>query len=205
MEEVRPGVWHWTARHPEWNERQTDWGPEVSSFAVDDGEHLLLFDPVAPSALVDELAAGRQPIVVLTCPWHRRDTATLVERLGAKVFVPPPDEGDPDPVRGEVFEEGDTLPFGVRALPGMEPNDLVLWIESKRALVVGDTLMDRGAGLQFTRAWGDKDAIAARGVPPAQILRRLQPLREIPVELVLATHGGVCDRSDLERALSAAP
>jgi glyoxylase-like metal-dependent hydrolase (beta-lactamase superfamily II) len=115
--------------------------------------------------------------------------------------VPPPDEGDPDPVRGEVFEEGDTLPFGVQALPGMEPNDLVLWIESKRALVLGDTLMDRGAGLQFAREWDDKGAIAARGVPPAELLERLQPLRELPVELVLATHGGVCDRADLQRAL----
>lgn len=207
MHEVAPGVWHWTSRHPEWNERQTDWGPEVSSFAVDDGEHLLLFDPVAPPALVDELAAGRQPVVVLTCPWHRRDTAGVVERLGAKVYVPPPDDGDPDPVRGEVLEEGDTLPFGVQALAGMEPNDLVLWIESKRALVFGDTLMDRddGEGLKFAREWDEKDAIAARGVPVDEILARLQPLRELPVELVLATHGGVYDRAALERALSGRP
>lgn len=200
MEEVRPGIWHWTAHHPEWKEGE-DWGPEVSSFAIDDGEHLLLFDPVAPSALVDELAAGRQPIVVLTCPWHRRDSAALVERLGATVYVPPPDEGDPDPVPGVVFEEGDTLPFGVRALPGMEPNDLVLWIESKHALVLGDTLVDRGDGIAFARDWASKGAIAARGVPVDEILERLQPLRELPVELVLATHGGVCDRADLVRAL----
>lgn len=205
MHEVQPGVWHWTARHPEWNERQTDWGPEVSSFAIDDGENLLLFDPVAPPSLVEELAAGRHPVVVLTCPWHRRDTTELVDRLGARVVVPPPDEGDPDPVRGEVFREGDTLPFGVQALAGMEENDLVLWIESKRALVFGDTLMDRGDGLAFTRDWGDKEAIAARGVPVDRILAGLQPLRELPVELVLATHGGVYDRAALEGALSGAP
>jgi glyoxylase-like metal-dependent hydrolase (beta-lactamase superfamily II) len=204
VQEVRPGVWHWTAHHPEWKEGE-DWGPEVSSFAIDDGEHLLLFDPIAPSAFVDELAAARQPVVVLTCPWHRRDTAALVEGLGAKVYVPPPDEGDPDPVRGEVFEEGDTLPFGVRALPGMEPNDLVLWVESKRALVLGDTLMDRGdgRGLRFSRSWAEKGAIAARGVPPSEILERLLPLRELPVELVLATHGGPFDRDALDEALQA--
>ena len=202
MHEVATGVWHWTARHPEWNERQTDWGPDVSSFAIDQGDTLLLFDPVAPPALVDELASGRRPVVVLTCPWHRRDTADLVERLGAEVYVPPPDEGDPEPVRGKVFREGETLPFGVRAYPGMEENDLALWVDSRRALVFGDTLMDRGEGLAFVREWDEKSAIAARGVPVDRILEGLQPLRELPVELVLATHGGVFDRAALDRALS---
>jgi glyoxylase-like metal-dependent hydrolase (beta-lactamase superfamily II) len=201
VQEVRPGVWHWTGHHPDWQEGQ-GWDPEVSSYAIDDGENLLVFDPVAPSAFVDELAAGRHPIVVLTCPWHRRDTAQLVERLGARVYVPPPDEGDPEPVRGEVYEEGDELPFGVQALPGLEPNDLVLWIEAKRALVLGDTLVDRGEGIQFARDWAQMGAIAERGVPPERMLERLQPLRELPVELVLATHGGPTDRAALLRALS---
>jgi glyoxylase-like metal-dependent hydrolase (beta-lactamase superfamily II) len=172
-------VWHWTAHHPDWRGGQ-GWDPEVSSYAVDDGENLLLFDPVAPSALVDELAAGRHPMV----------------------YVPPPDEGDPEPVRGEVYEAGDELPFGVKALPGLEPNDLVLWIESKRALVLGDTLLDRGEGIQFARDWARMGAIAERGVPPEQLLERLQPLRELPVELVLATHGGPFDRAALLLALS---
>ena len=30
-------------------------------------------------------------------------------------------------MRGEVFRSGDTLPFGVRAFEGFEPNDLVLY------------------------------------------------------------------------------
>ena len=49
MREVRVGVWHWEARHPEWNERQW-WGPLVSSHAIDDGARLVLFDPLAPPA-----------------------------------------------------------------------------------------------------------------------------------------------------------
>lgn len=201
MREVASSVWHWQAPHPEWNVRQ-DTDEHVSSYAVDDGEHLLLFDPVAPPSLVDELATGRQPVVVLTCPWHRRDTAAVVQRLGAQVYVPPPDEGDPEPVEGHVYAAGDRLPFGVEALPGMEPNDLVLWLESHKALVLGDTLIDRGDGLGFDRDWGPLEAIADRGVPPEQILASLQPLRELPVEIVLATHGGVFDRAALHRALS---
>jgi glyoxylase-like metal-dependent hydrolase (beta-lactamase superfamily II) len=195
MRELQPGVWHWEASHPDWKPGE-DWGPVVSSYAIDDGERLLLFDPLAPPSLLDELAAGRQAAVVLTTPWHRRDAQTVVERLGATVFAPPPDEGDPDPLDGYVFKAGERLPVGVDALPGMEPNDLVLWIESRRALVVGDTLIDRGKGLEFPVEWADK------GVPAEQILQGLLPLLELPVELVLATHGGPYDRPALERALS---
>jgi glyoxylase-like metal-dependent hydrolase (beta-lactamase superfamily II) len=116
--------------------------------------------------------------------------------------MPPPDEGDPDPVPGEVFRAGERLPVGVEAFPGMEPNDLVLWIESRRALVAGDTLIDRGQGLEFPSDWASRGAIAERGVPPDQILEALRPLLELPVEHVLLTHGAPADRAALERALS---
>lgn len=72
-----------------------------------------------------------------------RDGHRLADELGAPLYMPPPDEGDPSPVEGHVFSAGDRLPVGVEAFPGMEPNDLVLWVESRRALVVGDTLIDR--------------------------------------------------------------
>ena len=201
MRELQTGLWHWQARHPEWTEGD-EWGPEVSSYAIDDGERLLVFDPVAPPDLIDELAAGREPVIVLTCPWHRRDATSLAERLGAPLFVPPPDDGDPNPVEGHVFSAGDRLPVGIEAFPGMEPNDLVLWVESRSALVLGDTLIDRGRGLEFPADWASKGAIAARGVPPDRILESLRPLLELPVELVLPTHGAPTDRAALERALS---
>lgn len=199
MREVQRGLWWWEAVHPEWTPEDAatqDWGPEVSSYAIDDGERLLVFDPVAPPSPVAELAANRETAIVLTCPWHARDARSLAERLGAPLYVPPPDEGDPNPVEGQVFRAGDRLPVGVEAFPGMEPNDLVLWIESRRVLVVGDTLIDRGHGLEFPADWANK------GVPPEQILETLRPLLELPVELVLPTHGPPTDRAALERALS---
>src|SRR5207244_2392256 len=181
--------------HPDWTPGE-DWDRVVSSYAIDDGERLLLLDPLATPGLVDELAAERETAIVLTCPWHARDARSLAERLGAPLYVPPPDEGDPNPVEGQVFRGGDRLPVGVEAFPGMEPNDLVLWVESRRALVVGDTLIDRGHGLEFPADWANK------GVPPEQILGTLRPLLELPVELVLPTHGASTDRAALERALS---
>jgi glyoxylase-like metal-dependent hydrolase (beta-lactamase superfamily II) len=195
VRELQTGVWHWEAPHPDWKPGE-EWEEVVSSYAIDDGDRLLLFDPLAPPSEIDELVAGRETAIVLTCPWHARDARSLVERLGAPFYVPPPDGGDPNPLEGKVFRAGDRLPVGVEAFPGMEPNDLVLWVESRRALVAGDTLIDRGQGLEFPADWANK------GVPPEQILEALRPLLALPVELVLATHGGPTDRAALERALS---
>jgi glyoxylase-like metal-dependent hydrolase (beta-lactamase superfamily II) len=197
VREVTTGVWHWEAPHPEW--RHEDWDyKDVSSYAIDDGDRLLLFDPLAVPGEIEELAAQRETAIVLTSPWHRRDAVDLSERLGAEIYVPPPDPPDPSPVPGHVFRAGDRLPIGVEAFPGREvPNDLVLWIEGKRALVTGDTLVDRGRGLEFLPEW------APEGVKPEEILETLQPLRELPVELVLPTHGPPTNRAALARALSA--
>jgi glyoxylase-like metal-dependent hydrolase (beta-lactamase superfamily II) len=199
VQELKPGLWWWEAEHPEWAPEDAateDWGPEVSSYAIDDGTRLLLIDPTAPPEPVADLAAGREVVIVLTCPWHQRDTRNLIERFGATLHMAPPDDGDPDPLPGQVFRAGERLPIGVEARPGMEPNDLVLWIERQRALVAGDTLIDRGNGLEFPADWANK------GVPPEQIMETLRPLLDLPVELVLLTHGAPADRAALERALS---
>jgi glyoxylase-like metal-dependent hydrolase (beta-lactamase superfamily II) len=187
MREVATGVWHWQAEHPEWKQGQT-WARMVSSYAVDTGEDVLLFDPLDVPA---ELRA-RATAVVLTCPWHRRDAPGL----GLPIHVPPPDPPDPDPVRGEVFVSGDTLPFGVRAFEGFEPNDLVLYVESHRAVVVGDTLIDRGNGLQVHPDW------PVPGIALDEVVERLRPLLDLSIDIVLPTHAEPADRAALERALS---
>lgn len=195
MRELQTGLWHWKAPHSEWKPGE-GWDQLVSSYAIADGDRLLVFDPLAPPSEIDELAAGRETAIVLTCPWHARDARGLAERFGAPVYVPPPDEGDPDPVEGHVFSAGDRLSIGVEAFPGMEPNDLVLWVESHRALVAGDTLIDRGDGLVFPVDWANKD------VPPVRILEGLRPLLDLPVQVVLPAHGAPTNRAALERALS---
>ena len=179
----------------------------MSSYAVDDGERLLLIDPLAPPREIDELAARRDPVVVLTNPWHERDARSVVERFDAPVFLPHPDEFNDDVAwlrddldrlekAGRVYSAGDRLPIGVEAFAGRLPNDLVLWIESRRALVVGDTLVDLGGGLELRTDW------LPRGVTREQALEALRPLLELPVESVLPTHGAPTDRTALERALA---
>jgi len=220
VRELQAGLWHWQAPHPDWTASEP-WRDEVSSYAIDDGGRLLLFDPLAVPSEILRLAAGRDSAVVLTAPWHERDTQSLVERLGAPVFVPPPDTqedlvqkfgvtpeqaagGSPDVAwllagdNGEahLYSAGDRLAIGVEALPGREHNDLVLWVESRRAVVAGDTLADFGRGLEIPSEW------LREGVTREQIVEGLQPLLALPVEVVLPAHGAPTDRAALERALS---
>lgn len=220
MREVERGVWHWEAQHPDWA------GPEdeelrerlvampetpneaarglVSSYAIDDGDRLLLFDPLAVPREIEELAARREPVVVLTSPWHERETRSLVDRLDAPVFTPPPDAGTPDVgwlmdgdrSNAHLYSAGDRLPLGVEAFPGRLPNDVVLWIESRRAVIAGDTLVDFGNGLEIPVAW------LPEGVTREQITKSLEMLLDLPVEVVLATHGGPTDKAALGRALA---
>jgi glyoxylase-like metal-dependent hydrolase (beta-lactamase superfamily II) len=192
VREVQAGIWHWQAPHPEWNARGAAWGRVVSSYAIELDDGLILFDPLAVPGELEERATA----IVLTCPWHRRDAPSLAERLGLPIYVPPPDPPDPDPVKGEVFQAGDRLPVGVEAFPGRELNDPVLWIESRQALVAGDSLIERDKGLEFPRDWAPEDA------SPDQLLESMQPLLELPVELVLPTHGEPTDRAALQRALA---
>lgn len=105
-------------------------------------------------------------------------------------------------VDGEVGEAhwyaaGDRLPVGAQALPGQKRNDVVLWIESHGAVAAGDTLVDFGDGLQLNHRW-----LEQQGLSREQVLGELRPLLQLPVEHVLAAHGGPFDRDALERALS---
>jgi glyoxylase-like metal-dependent hydrolase (beta-lactamase superfamily II) len=220
VDELAPGLWHWTAPHPGW-EPSEPWDKNVSSYAVDDGERLLLVDPLGVPAELEERAAARETAIVLTAPWHERDARGLVERLGAPVYTPLPDtaedlmrkygitaeqagDGSPDVVwllkegigEARLYAAGDRLDIGVRPFPGHKANDLVLWVESHRAVISGDTLADLGEGLAINPRWLDPD------VTREQVAEGLRPLLELPVEHVLATHGGPFTVADLEHALS---
>ena len=113
-------------------------------------------------------------------------------------------DGSPDVVwllrenKGEArpYEPGDRLPFGADVFAGHKVNDTVLWLESQRAVISGDTLVDFGHGLEINEQW------LRPGATREQIAAGLRPLLALPVEHVLPTHGGPTDRAALERALS---
>jgi glyoxylase-like metal-dependent hydrolase (beta-lactamase superfamily II) len=101
--------------------------------------------------------------------------------------------------KGEArpYGPGDRLDVGVEAFPGQKPNDLVLWIESHRAVVAGDTLVDFGNGLEMNSRWLELQKITRE-----RVVAGLRPLLELPVEHVLAAHGGPHDRVALVSALA---
>jgi hypothetical protein len=109
MEELRPGLWTWTGEHPEWTPELT-WGPEVRSYAVQIEDLRYLIDPVQP--------APRADAVLLTVPWHRRDT----DELDLPVLDDPP--------------------AGIEARPGFFAEESVFWLPQHRAIVLGDSYMD---------------------------------------------------------------
>jgi glyoxylase-like metal-dependent hydrolase (beta-lactamase superfamily II) len=202
VRELQPGLWWWEARHPEWTAEDDaagrDWGPDVSSYAVDDGTTLMLIDPTTPPAPILDLATDREAVIVLTNWWHERDARNLSKTLGAPVFAPPLDnDGRGMGLRAQVFSAGDRLPFGVEVFPGREPPfDVLLWIESHRAVVIGDTLIQHGESIELLDSW------LAEGVTREQVIDGLRPLLERSIEHVLPTHGSPTDRAALERALS---
>jgi glyoxylase-like metal-dependent hydrolase (beta-lactamase superfamily II) len=220
VDEVAAGLWHWKAAHPDWRSSEP-WDRNVSSYAIEEGERLLLFDPLGVPSEIEERATARDTAIVLTAPWHERDAQGLVEQLGVPVYTTPPDtaeylmqqygltaeqagDGSPDVVwllkegigEAHLYTAGDRLEVGVEAYPGQKPNDMVLWVEGHGAVIAGDTLVDFGRGLEINPRWLGPD------VTLEQVVEGLRPLLDLPVEHVLATHGGPYERAALESALT---
>jgi len=164
-------VRRWTAYHERWRD-------EVGCVAVDTDDGLLFFDPLDAPSEADH--------TFITTFFHARDArgrvwapTALVRRLrnrGVEVTDP--------------FEVGEELPGGVRCFETARDGEVVYWLPSERALVVGDVLLGAGAR---PRATDDPLRLCpARCVAPATLdgLRAsLRPLLDLPVERILVSHG----------------
>jgi glyoxylase-like metal-dependent hydrolase (beta-lactamase superfamily II) len=208
MRELRPALWHWTARHPDWTPEEggpEGWDPEVSSYLYETRDELLLFDPLSPDwgdldARVERLGP---PNVLLTIYWHARSTPQIVDRYsGTRVFA---HENRLEEVRERVsvtdaIADGDTLPGGVEAMT-TRGGEALFWLHAHAAYLAGDVLLGReGGGVRVCPdSWlGDK-------VTPQGVRDELRRLLDRPVELILLTHGEPVlenARAALERALA---
>jgi hypothetical protein len=144
MEEITPGLWHWTARHPKI-------GIEVSSYFVP--EHALLLDPLIPPEgpeRLEQLARPRE--ILLTNRHHWRDCSKLIERFGCTVRAPRVgmhEFTDAQPV--DPYDFGDALLGGavtVYEVGVLCPDEAALHIPSVSALAVADGVIHYGA-LEF--------------------------------------------------------
>ena len=145
MEEIAPGIWHWTARHPRI-------GVDVSSYFLP--EEAVLIDPLAPAEVADRLEElGPPREALLTNRHHFRDCQQLVDRFRCAVRAPRVgmhefDSGEPV----EPYEFGDELAGGsivVHEVGGICPDESALEIRPRRALAVADGVVHYGEELSF--------------------------------------------------------
>jgi glyoxylase-like metal-dependent hydrolase (beta-lactamase superfamily II) len=215
---LAPGLWRWTARHPDWTSEHggpDGWGPDVASFFCEADGTILLVDPIVPAdaderarfwrALDRDVERAGPPQVVLTCSWHARSSGDMLDRYpGARLWAPAAGlaELPGDLVVTDPFRPGDALPAGATALEAaVGEGEVLFWLPSHSALVAGDTLLGGGPyGVQLCPvSWlGQADVDEVRGSLRARI-------HGLPVERVLPTHGEpVLGRGAdaLERALA---
>ena len=175
----------WVSVHPEWKPEEDDLDESyrpVASVLHNAPNTLVLIDPLVPDDLWPSLdaevkASGAPVIVLTTISFHARSRDEVARRYSAKLG------GEPDGVRTFSAERGD---------------EFALWLEEPRAVVFGDAVIgDQAGGLRLS-PWYRSDE-------GREVTRRaLQPLLDLPVELVLPSHGDpVLDhgRDALVRAL----
>jgi hypothetical protein len=182
VRELRPGLWRWTARHPEWDDRV------VASAYLETANAIVLVDPLVPrgeearffAALDRDVARAKRPVaVVLTNPWHRRSADELAQRYDARVVV----GGD------------GSLPGGLAAYPGgMQPEDVVIHVPSHRAIFTGDTLLDNDLCPEDWLAEGRTHHVAC-----------LTRVVELDADLIVPAHGEPFPLEELAALLHSPP
>jgi hypothetical protein len=141
MEEVLPGVFHWTTVHPRIH-------MEVSSYWLEDAG--VLVDPLVPprEGLEWFSTRDRSPVAVLLSNRHHyRDADLFGERFGCPVHcnrLGLHEFSDGQDVQG--FDVGDLLPGGVVAfeLDAISPDDTVLHLPEHGAVVFADGVVRGG-------------------------------------------------------------
>jgi glyoxylase-like metal-dependent hydrolase (beta-lactamase superfamily II) len=192
-----PGLWRWTARHPEWHPGQ--FGAEVACFAVSAEDQLVLIDPLlAPEPapvyeLIEKHLGSRLPILI-TIPYHVRSAQKLRDRYRRESEVTI--WGHPAVAKRlrtrsafREIEPGRPLPAGVAASAIGKPrrHETPLLLPSHRALVFGDAVAETGGRL---RVWSDRrvDEKVERFYRE-RFNPTLKPLLGLDFDRVLVTHG----------------
>ena len=199
LETLRPGLHRWTTDHPDAvpspkPASPADWGPEVGSVAYEADDALLLVDPLVPDDGWEQLDAlverhGQRVAVITTLGFHRRSRDAVAERYGASTSRARP-----------------TLPEGVETIRILGAGETMVWLPEPRALVPGDRILgDDAGGLRLCpESWL---GYLSSKMKRTQLAEELRPLLDLPVELVLVSHGEpVLDRGReaLARALDSA-
>jgi hypothetical protein len=182
MNEIGPGLWHWTARHPHI-------GSEVSSYYL--LSERVLIDPLIPPEGIEWFDQNGAPEhVLLTNRHHDRDSWRLHEAFGCTVHCVRNGLYELDgrgPV--EAFDFGDELPGGVvvHEVDAICPDETALHITGHGALACADGVVRFRAGdeLAFVPdSLMDEPEDTKRGLREAY-----ERLLDLDFELLLLAHG----------------
>jgi hypothetical protein len=110
-------------------------------------------------------------LVLTTLRWHRRSRDAVVRRYDAS-----------------TSRARRSLPAGVETIPIKGAGETMVWLPEPRALVPGDRILgDEGGGLRLCpESWL---RYLRSGMTVHGLRRALGPLLELPIELVLVSHG----------------
>jgi hypothetical protein len=197
MEQIREGLWRWTARHPEWH--PGDFGAEVACFLAQAGDTTLLIDPLLPPEpapileAIDAAVANRLAILI-TIPYHVRSSEELWRRYknGAETTIHGHRAATKRLKNTPAFREiepGVPLPGGVTAHTIGKPrrHETPLHVPSHDALVFGDAVAETDGRLVVWSA--DKVDAKVERFYRESFNPTLEPLLELPFDAVLPTHG----------------
>ncbi|HEV2813734.1 MAG TPA: hypothetical protein VGW10_10830 [Solirubrobacteraceae bacterium] len=174
MQELLPGLWRWTAKHPSWRggaepDSPDDWPEDVGCVAYAAPRSLVLIDPLVPDdAFLDDLVERHDGAVSIlqTVRFHGRSREAL-ERRYADRLAPEPGPGvEPVPIAGA--------------------GESMVWLSEPRTLVPGDRLLGGGRGglRMCPDSW-----MRYLDLDQAALAEALRPLLDLPVEHVLVSHG----------------
>jgi hypothetical protein len=104
----------------------------------------------------------------------------LLERRTAQIVITAEWHRRSSPELGlPVHDAGDPLPEGVEERPAFyRPEERFLWLPDQRSLIAGDSLPNGG---EVPDAWLD--------VPREEYRTALRPILDLPIKLLLPTHG----------------
>jgi hypothetical protein len=164
MEEVLPGVWHWTAEHPRIQvEVSSHWVPASGA----------LIDPLLPPGDGFEPFRERPPDrILLSNRHHLRHAERFAEQFDCAIECSNPGlhefEDGPDV---EGFDFGDEVAPGIEALEvgAICPDETALLIRDADALVIADGIITYGGEMRFVSdsLLGDDPAVVKANVRAA--------------------------------------
>jgi hypothetical protein len=148
VEEIVPGVWHWTAYHERIRQ-------DVHSHLL--VEPRVLLDPMLPAEGLDWFQGELRPErILLTNRHHYRHSADFVEAFGCPVLCSEPGLHEFDESQGvEGFSFGEEVAPGVLALEvgAICPDESALYCREGRVMAVADGVIRDGGELAFVPDW----------------------------------------------------